>query len=98
MKAQRPARMKRYQVDESLAAPGELRKLVCMLNVVVHATEHHVFEVHPPVKASSSLDYVCQRILHVDRHERTAKLVGWCVDGNRQPELLRTLAQCNDAR
>ena len=96
--AARAARMQRNQIHERATLPRERRELNRMLLGVVHAAEHHVLERHAPVEHLRRLDDVRQRILRVDRHQLATQPVVRRVDRDRETELLRSLAERDDAR
>ena len=96
--AARAARMQRNQIHERATLARQLRQLNRMLVAVVHAAEHDVLERHATIEHLGGFDHVGQRILRVDRHQLAAQRVVRRVDRDRETELLRTLAERDDAR
>src|SRR4051794_30316526 len=85
------------QVDECATLTRERSQCPRLFHAVVHAAKHHVFKRHAAVEHLCRLDDFSERKLGVDRHELLAELVRWRVNGDREPELLRTLSKRDDA-
>ena len=69
-----------------------------MLGCIVHSVQHYILEGDAPVENARGVDYLCERILCVDRHQSAPQTITRRVNRNRKPELLASLSQRDDSR